>query len=146
MSTFVCLNNDLNPTNERKKSTDSQDLNRLQSSKRIQDELDSNIDRNVFTFKPQLNPKTQLLASNILSFYERQNLHAKKQLIMVRFSNHIHPITNLIILEHNQNINWKKSRHICLLFFTRYLNDSEVDLRILYHVLMCHFVDVLKLT
>jgi hypothetical protein len=35
---------------------------------------------NTFTFKPKLNPKSQVLAKNILDFYERQNLHSKKQL------------------------------------------------------------------
>jgi hypothetical protein len=38
------------------------------------------INSNTFTFKPKLNPKSQVLAKNILDFYERQNLHSKKQL------------------------------------------------------------------
>ena len=38
------------------------------------------IDTNLFTFKPKLNPKSIVLAKNVLDFYERQNQHSKKQL------------------------------------------------------------------
>ena len=41
------------------------------------------LDKNLFTFKPKLNPKSHLLAQNLISFYERQNLHSRKQLEMV---------------------------------------------------------------
>jgi hypothetical protein len=38
-----------------------------------------NLDPNLFTFKPKLTPKTELLTQNIMNFYERQNQHLKKQ-------------------------------------------------------------------
>ena len=41
------------------------------------------LDKELFTFKPKLNPKSTLLAQNLISFYERQNLHSRKQLEMV---------------------------------------------------------------
>lgn len=88
MSAFVCPSNteikqSNNTSNQTRKSIDYQDsISRTLSTgvKRIQDEGVSNIDRKLFTFKPKLNPKTKLLTSKILSFYERQNLHSKKQL------------------------------------------------------------------
>lgn len=45
--------------------------------------INANLDPNLFTFKPKLNPKTELLTQNIAGFYERQNLHIKKQLDLV---------------------------------------------------------------
>ena len=42
-----------------------------------------NYDKNLFTFKPKLNPKSALIAQNFLNFYERQNIHTQKQLEMV---------------------------------------------------------------
>ena len=38
-----------------------------------------NLDPNLFTFKPKLTPKTELLTQNLMNFYERQNQHLKKQ-------------------------------------------------------------------
>ena len=61
------------------KNSDLNESIRNRSSKKYRVELD----RNLFTFKPKLNPKTQLLASNLLSFNERQNLHLKKHFEMV---------------------------------------------------------------
>ena len=40
-------------------------------------------DKSMFTFKPKLNPKSNLLAQNFLNFYERQNIHTQKQLEIV---------------------------------------------------------------
>ena len=42
-----------------------------------------NLDPNLFTFKPKLTPKTELLTQNLMNFYERQNQHLKKQSDMV---------------------------------------------------------------
>ncbi len=42
-----------------------------------------NLDKNLFTFKPKLNAKTNLIAQNFLNFYERQSLHTQKQLEQV---------------------------------------------------------------
>ena len=41
------------------------------------------LDKELFTFKPKLNRKSTLLAQNLISFYERQNLHSRKQLELV---------------------------------------------------------------
>lgn len=41
------------------------------------------LDRNLFTFKPKLNPKSEQLTQNIEGFHERQNKHLKKQLDLV---------------------------------------------------------------
>ena len=49
------------------------------------------LDKSLFTFKPKLNPKSHLLAQNLISFYERQNLHSRKQLEMVskKYKSHV---------------------------------------------------------
>ena len=65
--------------NEINKNSDLNESIKNRSSKRYREQLD----RNLFTFKPKLNPKTHLLASNLLSFDERQSLHLKKQFEMV---------------------------------------------------------------
>ena len=41
-------------------------------------------DKTLFTFKPKLNPKSNLIAQKFLNFYERQNIHTQKQLEIVR--------------------------------------------------------------
>lgn len=41
------------------------------------------LDKKLFTFKPKLNKKSTLLTQNLISFYERQNLHTRKQLELV---------------------------------------------------------------
>jgi hypothetical protein len=94
MSTSVLANdeNDVTEVNDNLPVS----LRLTSSSRRFRDELDLNLNRklldpNLFTFKPKLNPKTQMLTSNLLSFYERQNLHTRKQLEMVccRFLFHL---------------------------------------------------------
>jgi len=35
------------------------------------------------TFKPKLNPKSNVIAQKFLNFYERQNIHTQKQLEIV---------------------------------------------------------------
>jgi hypothetical protein len=37
------------------------------------------LDKTLFTFKPKLNPKSELLTQNIINFHERQSKHLKKQ-------------------------------------------------------------------
>jgi hypothetical protein len=45
----------------------------------------TNLDPNLFTFKPHINPKSALLTQNLINFYERQNQHIRKQTDMVSF-------------------------------------------------------------
>ncbi len=40
-------------------------------------------DKTLFTFKPKLNPKSNVIAQKFLNFYERQNIHTQKQLEIV---------------------------------------------------------------
>ena len=42
-----------------------------------------NLDPNLFTFKPKLNPNTELLTRNLINFYERQQQHIRKQIDLV---------------------------------------------------------------
>jgi hypothetical protein len=47
----------------------------------------NNLDKNLFTFKPKLNPKSNMIAQNFSSFLERQSLHSTKRLELVKFIN-----------------------------------------------------------
>lgn len=38
------------------------------------------IDSSLFTFRPKLNPKSLMIAENLLDFYERQNIYNKNKL------------------------------------------------------------------
>jgi hypothetical protein len=58
---------------------DAEQSNNANNSESFKKELTC-IDSNLFTFKPKLNPKSLEIAQNILNFYERQDLHSKKQL------------------------------------------------------------------
>ena len=42
------------------------------------------LDKNLFTFKPKLNAKSNLIAQNFSSFLERQSMHSTKKLELVK--------------------------------------------------------------
>ena len=59
------------------------DINNTHQTRVKSAKLFEKIDRNLFTFQPKINPKSSLMTQNLLNFYERQNLHFKKQLEIV---------------------------------------------------------------
>jgi hypothetical protein len=73
----MSLSVNLNGRNNSHKSRSSEAI--------VKNEREHNIklDKNLFTFKPKLNKKSTLLTQNLISFYERQNLHTRKQLELV---------------------------------------------------------------
>jgi hypothetical protein len=62
-------------------------LNQQHQNSQSQNNINNDIklNRNLFTFKPKLNPKSEQLTQNIEGFYERQNKHIKKQHDLVSY-------------------------------------------------------------
>ena len=44
----------------------------------------SNLDKELFSFKPKLNPKSNLIAQNLQSFAERREAYARRQSEIVK--------------------------------------------------------------
>lgn len=84
---FDSLKLDLDGFKDNSSSISRMSLNlrdcRSASSHLTENKIKSNFDKNLFTFKPKLNPKSNMIAQNFLSFYERQNIHTQKQLEIV---------------------------------------------------------------
>ena len=60
------------------------------STKKIDEEFFEKLDKN-FTFKPKLNAKSNLIAQNLVSFFERQSLHNFKRMeIVTKMKKFIH--------------------------------------------------------
>lgn len=75
---FEILNND---DFRNQKIANNVSNNRISVSNKHSDK----IDRSLFTFQPKLNRKSaSLVSQNILSFKERQDLHTKRQLEMLK--------------------------------------------------------------
>jgi len=63
------------------KDNSSMDLSGIEHRRILKPKI---LDKNIFTYKPKINAKSNMLAQNFLNFYERQNLHTQKQLEIVR--------------------------------------------------------------